>query len=321
MQSSALRYFFEVVRCRSIRRASERLHIAPSAISRQIAKLESELKAPLFERHVNGLALTEAGRIVAEYASNSAKHLDRLRGAIDDITHLRRGHVVIATVEAMVEDFLPRCLAGFHEKYPGITATVNVVGTQDVADAVVSGDADIGLAFNADKRPELKVLAAFPQPLHAILAPTHPYASMRTLSLANLHGFRVALPNYSFGIRVLIEKIAKETSCEMLRVLETNNLEMAKGLVRLSNAITFMPFSAVVRDVVLGDLVAIPMVERAFSTTTMGILAASDRALPRAVEALLADLRSAVSSAATPPSTALHKAPGVARPATPAAQN
>src|SRR5215470_8938292 len=64
MDFTALRYFSETAHARSIRAAAERLHVSPSAISRQIAKLEHELGAPIFDRRAQGMALTPAGEIL-----------------------------------------------------------------------------------------------------------------------------------------------------------------------------------------------------------------------------------------------------------------
>ena len=65
MDFTALRYFSETANSRSIRIASERLHVSPSAISRQIAKLEFELKAPIFDRQAKGMVLTRLARSCA----------------------------------------------------------------------------------------------------------------------------------------------------------------------------------------------------------------------------------------------------------------
>src|SRR4051812_15800075 len=96
LRSSSLRYFSEVVRCGSFRRAAEVLHIAPSAISRQVSQLEYRLKAPLFERHTSGLVLTEEGRILAEHVHALDASTRQLATSIDDISKLRRGHVRVA---------------------------------------------------------------------------------------------------------------------------------------------------------------------------------------------------------------------------------
>lgn len=61
LQDTALRYFLEVAQCGSVSLASQRLHVAMSAISRQIANLELQLETPLFERHARGMVPTAAG--------------------------------------------------------------------------------------------------------------------------------------------------------------------------------------------------------------------------------------------------------------------
>ena len=68
MQTPALRYFLAVVRTGSISAAAQRLRVAGSAVSRQIANLEKELDAALFERRSHGMILTQAGQTLAAYA-------------------------------------------------------------------------------------------------------------------------------------------------------------------------------------------------------------------------------------------------------------
>ena len=78
-------YFAEVARFGSIRQAAERLHVSASSVSRQIVKLEHELGTPLISRHAQGIKLTEAGVIVAEYVQSHSREIQRLKAAIDDL--------------------------------------------------------------------------------------------------------------------------------------------------------------------------------------------------------------------------------------------
>ena len=85
LQDTALRYFLEVAQCGSVSLASQRLHVAMSAISRQIANLELQLGTPLFERHARGMVPTAAGEILEIAAqrrvdSTSADYEDMVRG-------------------------------------------------------------------------------------------------------------------------------------------------------------------------------------------------------------------------------------------------
>ncbi len=82
--NASLSYFAEVVRCGSIRQAADRLHVAPSAISRQISLLEHELGALLLTRSRRGVVPTEQGQLVSHFVGGVGRDLERLRGAVDD---------------------------------------------------------------------------------------------------------------------------------------------------------------------------------------------------------------------------------------------
>jgi DNA-binding transcriptional LysR family regulator len=89
MQLTALRYFHETARLGSIRKAAEALSVTPSAISRQIANLEHDLRAPLFERSVHGMRLTAAGDLLARQTHRTFLDLDRVRSSVDVLRALR----------------------------------------------------------------------------------------------------------------------------------------------------------------------------------------------------------------------------------------
>jgi DNA-binding transcriptional LysR family regulator len=128
MQFSALRYFLATARLGSIRRAAEKLYVAPSAVSRQFALLEQTYGMPLFERHATGVRLTAAGEIFARQAHATVRDFDRLQSEIDDLQQLRRGLVRIVSVEGTVATLLYRTVNEFGRTYPGITYDVRVAG-------------------------------------------------------------------------------------------------------------------------------------------------------------------------------------------------
>jgi hypothetical protein len=79
---TALRYFGETAHSRSIRAASERLHVSPSAISRQIAKLEHELRAPIFDRRSQGMVLTPAGEMLLARVEGMMREFARVKSHV-----------------------------------------------------------------------------------------------------------------------------------------------------------------------------------------------------------------------------------------------
>ena len=174
MLSPSLRYFLEVVRSGSIRLAAERLHVAPSAISRQIVLLEREVGAPLLMRTARGVMPTEQGRLVATYGNRVGRGADRLRMSLDDLGQVRRGRVSLATVEGMLDRVLPDALLTFRSAYPGVTVSVQVAGTHQVVEAVLRESVEIGIAFETPRRGRIAAAAALgatPPCRHAPRAP------------------------------------------------------------------------------------------------------------------------------------------------------
>lgn len=108
MMNPSLRYFTAVARHGSIREAADDLHIAQSALSRQIHKLEEELGVPLLQRHPRGITLTSAGEIFLRYARSSLSQVEKVRSELDALKGLRRGTIVIHAIESLVPHLLLR---------------------------------------------------------------------------------------------------------------------------------------------------------------------------------------------------------------------
>ena len=106
MDFTALRYFCETANSRSIRAASERLHISPSAISRQIAKLEYELRTPVFDRRSQGMALTAAGEILQTKVEGMMREFERVKSHVAALQNLQMGTVDIYGFQAAAESIL-----------------------------------------------------------------------------------------------------------------------------------------------------------------------------------------------------------------------
>ena len=131
-----VRYFAAVARCGSIREAAEELHVAQSALSRQVQKLEDELGAPLFQRHSRGVELTSAGEILLGHAQTSLRQVERVRSEVDGLKGLRRGVVHVSAIESLVPHLLPQVIARFNRRHPGIQFAISIEGSDRVLAAV-----------------------------------------------------------------------------------------------------------------------------------------------------------------------------------------
>jgi DNA-binding transcriptional LysR family regulator len=252
-----LNYFGEVARSGSVRQAADRLYVAASAVSRQIAKLERSIGAPLFDRRADGMHLTKAGSLLAGYLNRNDRELEHALSSIDDLRGLKSGEVSITTVEGMIDEFLPRVITTFRNRYPGISLLVRVESALGVIEAVAADRTDIGIGFNVPSRKNLTVVTQHTQPIMAVCNPRHPLAKCKKISLKTLTEQALALQDTSFGIRRLVDDAFARARLVPQSFLVTNSLLMLKSLVKQDTVITLLPSYAVRAEVRRSELAAL----------------------------------------------------------------
>lgn len=290
----AFRYFIEVVECGSIRLASARLQIAPSAISRQVQLLEQRLGAPLLVRSRTGIKATEQGDLVAAYVHSANREFERIKAAIDDLSSLRNGSVTVAAVEATIGRVLPVSFHAFRQKFPGIHINVRILGTHQVAEAVLKEEADIGIALDPPLRSELLLRTRWSQPLQAVMRPDNPVAPKKSYTVAEVLSHSHVLPDRSFGIRTLLERAAAKAGLRTSPIIETNSINATKSLVLSSSCITVLPPEAVSQEVQSGHLICCPIDDSQLARATIDVITLRTQQMSRAADALLAFVRRSV---------------------------
>lgn len=280
----ALRYFLAVARAGSIRGAAGALNVAASAVSRQVAELEAGCGAALLERLPRGVALTEAGRIVAEHAQRQAddgallaERLRRLRG-------VQAGQVRLCCGGGFLTDLVDNALAGFARAHPGVTYRVTLGGTDRILAAVAEGEADIGLAYNPPAHPDLRSLASAAQPLAALLRPEDPLARGHAPpGLAAFAETPCAVLPPDHGVRRLLGRVEADGGFRLRVRLETPSIELQRRFVLAGMGVTFLPGFAAATEVKAGQLVAVPLADALLAQATTHLLVRAGRRLPEAV--------------------------------------
>lgn len=265
-------YFEQIARRGSIRKAAEYLNVSPSSISRQVLRLEHEFGIPLLVRHAQGVKLTPAGQILAKFVHNRSREFVRLRGQMDELKSLERGHVCIRTVEGMLGGgFLPRAVAAFSRQHPGLTYEIIVSGTDGVVRAVAEDRCDIGIAFEPDTNTGVEIVADLAQPVLAVVEPVHPLAKRTSLTLEDFRDLPVGLPDASFGIRHIVD-IAMAACDYKLRIkLETNSIDMVRQFALHGMGVGFLPMFAFEREAWADTLIGVPVDHPLFASSTTQI--------------------------------------------------
>ncbi|GAA4708737.1 LysR family transcriptional regulator [Phytohabitans rumicis] len=153
MLIESLEVFRTVARHGSITAAAQALRYTQSAVSRQVAALEAETGARLFDRLPRGVALTEEGSCLLRHAEAV---LDRLATARRDLAALRglgAGRLRVGAFPTAVAALVPRALAAFRAAHPDVTLSLVEGRTPELLERLVAGDADVAVVSAPPDRP------------------------------------------------------------------------------------------------------------------------------------------------------------------------
>ncbi len=297
--STATRYFMEVVRTGSITDAAQAVHVAPSAVSRQVAKLEESLGCPLFERQSRGMALTEAGERLAAWVHRAQQDTERVADEVRGLAGLRAGRVHVACTEGFAAGFMPQVMATFRQAHPGTSIHLRVGSPDDVSRWLLRGEAEVGLKFAVSPQKGLKVAHARRSPVVAVAAPPHPLARHRRISLAELVRHPLALPDAGTTVRQALDAGCSQQSLHY-EVIYSGNFPALLALALQGEAPTLASELSVAHAVRAGQLVAIAVEQPVFAARQAQLLLA-DGAEPGALLAAFVRHTVAALDKAVPP--------------------
>ena len=290
LQDTTLRYFLAVAQSGSLTEASARLHVAASALSRQIAGLEAQLGTPLFERHPRGMVLTAAGEILAVHARRTVLDAERALGEISALQGLRAGQVRLATSDAFANELVPRLCVEFQRTYAGVQFSVIALPTAQVPDAVRSGAADIGLCFSRAPHKDIDVAYRQTAPVLALLPPGHPLASAGSVTLAQMAEYPLALPPAETTVRQMIDIVCSRQGLQLEAVPISNHAKTV-NFVQLGGGLSVASEIAVRHLVAEGAIVVLPISDPGMDLRDIEIQTLAGRSLPVAAQAFLGMLR------------------------------
>ena len=260
LTESRVVYFFEAVRCGTIRAAADWLDVAPSAVSRQIGLLEEELDTTLIERHARGVTPTEAGRYVIQYFREQRAHRDDLLSRLQELRGLRTGNVNVVLGEGFVSDMLSGPMQQFCKQYPGIKVNLDLGSTNDVMTKISEDEGEIGLVYNPPNEPRIVSRASRRQPMMAIfglkMART---VKRKSLTVQELASYPIAAAHATYGTRQMLQAVEFAEKISLEPVVTTNSINIMKQFAKSELGVVILPAFSVAIELKAGELKAIPI--------------------------------------------------------------
>nr|WP_324613110.1 LysR family transcriptional regulator [Streptomyces sp. SBT349] len=176
----------------SLTAAAQALAFTPSAVSQQIAKLESEVGQPLLERHARGVQLTQAGEALVRHARHMGRQLGAARAELDEIAGLRSGELRIGSFPTAGSSLLPLVVHRLGQAHPGIGLTVRSALLDGLIAMLESREVQLALLWDYDWRrvdhPALTLTHLLDDPTALIVSEEHPLADRASVDIAELAG-------------------------------------------------------------------------------------------------------------------------------------
>ncbi|MEU4115480.1 LysR family transcriptional regulator [Kitasatospora sp. NPDC028055] len=193
MDMAWLDVFRTVAHLGSFTAAGERLGFTQSAVSRQIATLETELGAPLFDRLARGVRLTEHGRALLPHAEALLERLDTTRRDLVALTELDAGRLRVGAFDSANAELLPAALAAFRTAHPQVETTLTEGLSAHLLERLADATIDLAVVASYAENPQdaydtdqFDLRPLLRDPVLVALPRGHRLAGRRRLRLAEL---------------------------------------------------------------------------------------------------------------------------------------
>lgn len=278
MELRQLRYFVAVAEREHISEAAEFLHVAQSAVSRQISNLETELGTELFERIGRNVKLTPIGKIFLEHALIALEAIDFAAKQVEEYLDPEQGTIKIGFPTSLASFLLPTVISAFKKEHPNVSFHLRQGSYRYLINAVKNRELNLVFLGPVPKKDEIidtKIL--FTEKISALLPATHPLATKKEIQLADLRNEPFVLFPDGFILNKVVVDACKSVGYTPIVSSEGEDMDALKGLVAAGMGVTLLPESAFY-DSTPRRTVRLPLSEPSF-TRNVGVVFPHNREL------------------------------------------
>ena len=264
----------------------KKLHVSQSAISRQILLLEDELGEPLFLRVGRQVRMTPAAESLVQLGQRVFLDVRETVGSITDRTRELRGTLRLSGGMTVCLYVFPPLLKHLRRVHPHLDVRLTVALAGRSVQEIRGGRVDAGLLTLPVEETDLVTVPALREELLLVTAPTHQLARRRKVQAKELAGLPFILFEVGSATRKVIDNFFASQSIEPTIVMDTENVEIIKAMVKTGLGVGIVPYQAVAREVKAGQLFCARIDGHELVRETGWVYARANR-VPRIVDELL----------------------------------
>ncbi|MDR0270627.1 LysR family transcriptional regulator [Paenibacillus sp.] len=284
MELRQLQYFLKVAQKEHVTQASEELHVAQSAVSRQIHQLEEELGVQLFMQKGRNLQLTPVGQLFCKRVDSILKDLDKAVVEVHEFLDPEQGEIRIGFPHSLGIHLIPSVVAEFKRRYPNVKFRFKQGMFPSLIRDVISAEVD--LAFISpfpEKHEQVEGEVMLTEELYAILPPNHPLAKEESIKLSQLKDDKFVLFSKGYSLRPIVWHACLEAGFTPKIAFEGEETDAIRGLVAAGMGVSILPEMALFQTNPLQP--ARVRISEPKVTRTIGLIHRSDDKLPRVAQA------------------------------------
>jgi DNA-binding transcriptional LysR family regulator len=260
MDLAQLEVFLAVAREGRFSRAADKLHRTQSAVSQSIHKLEEDIGEPLLDRSSRDGRLTDAGRVLQEYAERLLNLRDDAAGALAELRELQRGRLAIAANEFTALYLLP-VLAEFRRLHPMVRIMVQRSLGSQIPNDLLRHNSELGVLTYDPQEPQLRSIFVYLDELIFVVPPSHPLAAETQVSIRQLGTESFVAHNVPSPYREKVIHAFQRHKTPLHMDVELPTLQAIKRFVAMGNGVALLPAISVENELARGELVRIPVRE------------------------------------------------------------
>jgi DNA-binding transcriptional LysR family regulator len=263
-----------------------KLHVSQSAVSRQVLLLEDELGEPLFLRVGRQVRMTPAAETLVQLGHRMFQDLGETVGTITDRTRALTGTLRLSGGMTVCLYVFPPLLKQLRRAHPRLDVRVTVATAGRSAHEIRGGRVDAGLLTLPIEGADLVTLPVLREELLVVAAPNHPITRRRRIGPADLAGQPFVLFEPGSATRRVIDEFFVAQRIEPTIVMDTENVEIIKAMVKTGLGVSVLPFQAVAREVRARQFFCSRIEGHTLVRETGWVYARSNR-VPRVIQELL----------------------------------
>jgi DNA-binding transcriptional LysR family regulator len=268
-----------------------KLHVSQSAISRQILLLEEELGEPLFLRVGRQVRMTPAAESLVQLGKRVFLDVRETVGAITDRTRELRGTLRLSGGMTVCLYVFPPLLKHLRRVHPHLDVRLTVATAGHSVQQIRAGRVDAGLLTLPLEEADMVTVPVLREELLLVTMPRHPLARRRTVAPRDLAALPFVLFEMGSATRRVIDNFFASENIEPTVVMDTENVEIIKAMVKTGLGIGIVPYQAIAREVKAGQLFCSRIEGHELVRETGWVYARANR-VPRMIEELLTAFQS-----------------------------